>query len=232
MKFFAIPDPRRGAVSKEMLSELRQAGILPGNLGAFASEQHWIEATGVAAPSQGTAKYWRDNATIWQPWKEEFEYLVLARNADGSFARLDLVSKDAFGNVTGFSDPTFEHLSLAAANFYRQYAKHFPFIPKLTLRRMSSFDAGRLSFAPGVAEDYPLHIPSEMAIRFHPQTGQPEVFRWAEYAREHPMDWTPRQIHSGGRLSDGELVSAVSEVMASALSIAEKAEAIRQIAAR
>ncbi|MCZ2149502.1 MAG: hypothetical protein LC126_17225 [Bryobacterales bacterium] len=242
MKFFPIPDPRNGGVTKQMLADLQQAGVLPHNIGAFASEQNWIEATGVGAPKDGEgAKYWRDNATIWQSTTDAFQYLMIDRAADGGIARMPL----------NFSDSTFRIYSLETAQFYQQYAKHFPVIPRLVLKTMNRYDAGRLNFSSGAAVDYPLGIlladptgpmagfratfPSNMALRFNPQSGQPEAFYWADYVREYPFDWTPAApVAPGGvqKLSDAELVSAIGGVVGSAMAVKDKASAIRQLAAR
>jgi hypothetical protein len=240
MKFFPIPDPRKGGVTKEMLADLKQANVIPHNIGAFASASHWIESVGVAPPSEGaTPKMWRDNATIWSAG-DTFQYLMLDRGADGQILRWPI----------NFSDPAFDYLSPGAAAFYHQYAKHFPVIPRLVLRTMSRYESGRMQFGPGNAEDYPLGVlledetgpvpggkratfPSDMALRFNPQTGQPEAFYYHEYVREYPMDFTPYLPPLGSqRLSDEELVSAVSGVVASRMTVREKAGAIRQMANR
>lgn len=192
MKFFAIPDTRAGAVSREALAALQQCNIIPHQIGAFASDQHWIQAVGVMPPTEGSGpKYWRDNSTIWNPSKETFEYVALDRNPDGSIVKMPL----------NFSDSTFEIYSPGTANFYRTYAQLFPFIPRLVIKQMTHFDAGRLNFSSGAPEDYPLgattgdayvktSFPSNMALRFNPQTGQVEAFYWEEFVKEVPIDWT------------------------------------------
>ena len=87
MKFFAIPDTRAGAVGREALAALQQCNVIPHQIGAFASDQHWIQAVGVMPPTEGSgAKYWRDNSTIWNPSKETFEYVALDRNPDDAWA--------------------------------------------------------------------------------------------------------------------------------------------------
>jgi hypothetical protein len=231
MKFYPIPDPRRSAVSREMLSDLRKVGIIPQSIGWFANEQHWIEATGVGAPSDGPAKYWRDNATIYSP-QEQYTYYALDRNSDGSYRRLNLSSQLP---SDGYSDATFNVLSYSTANFYRTYAQHFPSIPRVIARSMNRYEAGRLSFAAGPAEDYPLSLPSNMALRFNPQSGHPEAFFWEEYTRAFPIDWTPKLPPlpgTPGRLTDEELVSILSGILESQMNLKEKAAAIRQLAAR
>lgn len=242
MKFVPIPDPRKGTVTKESLADLRQLGVIPASIGAFASLVHFGEAGGIGIPSEGsTAKHWRDNATIWQRERDKFPYIMIERNADGSFARLPL----------NFSHSSFEIFSPGTANFYRQYAKHFGFIPKLVTRTFERYEAGRINFAAaGTAEDYPLgtffddptasggkraSFPSHVALRFHPQTGQPEAFVWEEYVREYPMDWTPvtpPEPGSGGKLSDEELVSAATGILSMKLGIRDKAVALRELIAR
>lgn len=239
MKFFSIPDPRKGGVTKEMLADLKQANVIPHNIGAFASATHWIESVGVAPPSEGqNPKMWRDNATIWSAG-DTFQYLMLERAADGQFLRWAI----------NFSGATFDYLSPGAASFYHQYAKHFPIIPRLVLKTVNRYEAGRMQFAQGNGEDYPLGIllddetgpipggkratfPSDMALRFNPVTGQPEAFYYHDYVREYPVDYTVNVPGSGTRLSDDELVGAVSGVVASKMTVKEKAGAIRQIANR
>jgi hypothetical protein len=242
MKFISIPDPRKAGMTKESLVELKHLGVIPSNIGAFASVAHFAEAGGMGMPSEGTtAKYWRDNSTIWQPDRSEFLYVMLERNPDGSFVRMPL----------NFSDPSFEIYSSGTANFYRQYATHFPFIPRLVAKAMPRYEAGRFNLAAtGVAEDYPVGIylndptgsnglrptfPSNIALRFNPQTGTPEAFLWADYIREYPFDWTPAAPPAPGmpgRLSDDELVNAASGVIASPMAIKEKAAAIRYLGSR
>jgi hypothetical protein len=230
MKFFAIPDARAGAVSREALAALQQANIIPHQIGAFASEQHWIQAVGVMPPTEGTGpKYWRDNSTIWNPSRESFEYLTLDRNPDGTIVKMPL----------NFSDSTFEIYSSGTANFYRTYAQLFQTIPRLVIKKMSRFDAGRLNFGPGIPEDYPLGVPTgdpntkttfpaNMALRFNPQNGQVEAFYWEEFVREVPIDWTPKIVTR--KWSDEELVGAVTGLLAAPLGVKEKAAAIRQMA--
>ncbi|HUQ94971.1 MAG TPA: hypothetical protein VM120_25050 [Bryobacteraceae bacterium] len=242
MKFLPIPDPRTGAVNKQMLADLQQANILPHNIGAFASEGDFIAAAGSGAPTEGSgAKFWRDSATVWNFQTERFQYVILDRTPDGNLTRLPL----------DFSDTAFSIFSLSTANFYRQYAKHFPVIPRPVIKTMTRYDAGRLNFATGITEDYPLGIlhedftgpidgyrasfPSNMALRFHPQTGQPEAFYWEEYVREYPFDWTPVAPPAPGgvqKLSDGELISSVTGVITSTMSLKDKASAVRQLAGR
>jgi len=233
MKFIPIPDPRGGTVTKEALADLKALAVLPGTLGAFASVSHFAEAGGIGLPSEGmTAKYWRDNATIWNPAQQTFDYVMLERDASGNFVRAAL----------DFSDPMFEILSFSAANFYRQYAAHFPVIPRLVRKSMTREEAGRINFAAkGVAADYPLgagtgsSFPTNVALRFNPQSGAPEAFLYEEYLREFPFDWTPKAPPvpgSGGRLSDEELVGATGSIVSSPMTTKDKAAAIRQLASR
>ena len=238
LKVIPIPDPRKGPITKETLAALRQNFLLIPSIGAFASEQHWIESTGVGAPVDGnSAKYWRDNGAIWQTTKDTFQYLVLERNPDGTFVRMPL----------NFSDQSFNYLGPITATFYRQYARHFPIIPRLVLKSMSRFDSARLNFGPRIAEDYPLGsifpdpttengrvtLPNEIAFRFNPQTGAPEAFWITDYMKEYPFDYTPQEPPPPGssqRLSDDELVNAVSSIVTTPMSVKDKASAIRQIA--
>lgn len=240
MKFYPIPDPRNGVITKEMLADLKQASVIPHNVGTFASGLHWIEAVGVGQPMEGsTRKLWRDNSSIWNP-NGPFDYLMLERGSDGNFLRWPL----------NFSDPAFDYLSSGAATFYHQYAPHFPVIPHLIARNFSRYDAGRMNFGGGIAEDYPLGIflsddtgpvpggrrvtfPSDMALRFNPQTGQPEAFYYQEYVKENPMDFTPYLPPFGSRrLSDEEMLSAIEGLLDSHLAIKEKADVIRQLVGR
>ncbi|MCS7024943.1 MAG: hypothetical protein NZV14_09080 [Bryobacteraceae bacterium] len=240
VKFFPLPDPRKGTVTKAMLADLKRANLIPPNIGVFASADHWIESVGVAPPLEGAApKMWRDNATLWSA-RDTFQYLTLERGAKGELVRWPI----------NFSDPMFQYLSPGAAAFYHEYAKHFPTIPRLVLRTLTRDEAARLHFGAGVAEDYPLAnvlpdetgpipgglratFPSDMALRFHPQTGQPEAFRYHDYVRAYPVDYTPYLPPLGAqRLSDEELVQAVESVLQAQLSLKEKASVIRQIASR
>lgn len=250
MKFYRIPDARTpGGATPEMIADLKSTKIIPGNIGAFASEQDWISQTQVGAPSDGLGpKFWRDNATIYGVYRETYDYLTIGRNQDGSITKLDLRTPN------GFSDETWFHYSPSTARFYRQYLQHFPLIPTLTRRTLSRYDARRMNFTakPGSttpAEDYPLGIflgdpssdnrvpsfPSNMALRFNPQTGITEAFYWEEYVREFPFDWTPTVPAMGGsgpKLSDQELVATVQFILTGQESIAAKASAIRQVAAQ
>lgn len=225
MKFIPIPDPRKG-VTKEQLVDLRSMGILPGVLGAYASVAHFAGEGGVGMPSEGiTAKYWRDNSTIWNP-RDSYTYTMLERDANGNFAQAPL----------NFSDPAWSIFSQEVANFYRQYAAHFPAIPRLVTLTVGRFEAGRINFAAkGTPADYPLGVdgrfPANCALRFNPQTGEPEAFNFEDYTREFPLDWTPRSI-STGALSDEELVGAASGVLASDLNLKAKAAAIRALVNR
>lgn len=230
MKFVPIPDPRK-AVTKEQLADLRSMTVLPGTLGAFASVSHFAEAGGIGMPSEGsTPKYWRDNATIWNPSRQVYEYTMLARDSAGNFVQAPL----------NFSDPMWSIFSHDVANFYRQYAAHFPVTPKLIRVTTDRFEAGRINFASkGTPADYPLGtdggFPANVALRFNPQTGEPEAFNFEEYVREFKFDWTPKAPPlpgSGGSLSDEELVGATSGLLASPLPIKEKAAGIRQLANR
>lgn len=230
MKFYPIPDPRAGAVTKEMLADLAQTGVMPRNIGAFASQQHWLEATHIGFPAEGAgAKYWRDNSAIWRS-DEYFQYLMLDRNPDGTLVRLPF----------NLSDSTFRYYSPVAAQFYNHYRQQFPFLPRLVVKRIRRADAVRLNISEGPSEDYPLGVftdetthsfPSNMALRFHPQTGQPEAFYIEDYLKEFPIEYT-QTIKTGQRLTDDELVGAVSGVVGSNLTVQSKAAAIRQLANR
>lgn len=238
MKFFPIPDARKGAVTKEMLVNLQQANVIPHNIGMFASDAHFIEAVGVMPPQEGAGrKLWRDNATIWQPSRAEFSYVMIERGTTGEFNKVDLTAE---GDRMGFSDPSFEIYSLGTANFYREYIKHFPLVPRLVLRGMTRNDAMRLNFSAGTAEDYPLGMPtgdeiahttfpSNMALRFNPQTGQPEAFYWEEYVREFRPE---TEVSTSLKLGDEELVNVVTGVILAKMTVKEKALAIRQLAGR
>lgn len=231
MKFIPIPDPRKG-VTKEQLVDLRSMGILPGVLGAYASVAHFAGEGGIGTPSEGmTPKYWRDNSTIWNP-KETYTYTMLERSPDmpSLFVAVPL----------NFSDPMWSIFSQEVANFYRQYAAHFPAIPRLATLTVNRFEAGRINFAAkGTPADYPLGVdgrfPANCALRFNPQTGEPEAFNFEDYVRTYPIDWTPKAPPvpgSGGKLSDEELVGAVSGALASLTNIKDKAAAIRALANR
>lgn len=236
MKFYPIPDPHSGAVTPQMLADLQQIGILPRNIGAFANANHWQSVSPVLPPTEGTgAKFWRDNATLWDS-REQYSYLMLARNADGSYA-----------NMPVDSVPNGEIYSPSTVTFYREYQTHFTRIPSFVVKTMARGDAGRINFAQGQTVDYPLGIhlenddtapggrratfPTNMALRFNPQTGLVEAFYVEEYVKANPLDYTPRDPNAGKRLSDGELVSAVSIVLGTTLDVAKKAAAIRQLAA-
>jgi hypothetical protein len=230
MKYIPITDPRSGAVTKEMLVDLKTYSLLQYSIGAFASPQHWIEMTQVGAPTDGAgAKYWRDNSFIWRQ-DESFDYLMLDRNPDGSYVRLPAA------DAKTYSDETFNYYSLHAANFYRLYAAHIGDIPRIVKRTLSRQEAARMNFGPGVPMDYPIGgfdnglptFPGRTALRFNPITGQPEAFNFEDYIREFPMDWTP-VIKTATRLSDEELVGAVSGVIGSSLPVAKKAAAIRSL---
>lgn len=240
MKFYPIPDARTAPVTPEMLTDLVTANIIPHNIGAFATTQQFLDATGVAIPPQeGTgAKFWRDNATVWRPNVDQFPYVMLDRNPDGTIFRMPL----------DFSDMTWNYYSNGTANFYRQYAKHFPVIPRLVKKVLNRFDAGRMNFSDSYTVDYPLGIitddppldggrpfPSNMALRFSPQTGRVEAFYWDQYVREYPIDWSvtvPAVPGSVSKLSDVELVNAVTGLLAARMPVKDTASAIRQLATK
>ncbi|MBI4906506.1 MAG: hypothetical protein HY820_22950 [Acidobacteria bacterium] len=236
MKFYPIPDPRSGAVTPQMLADLQQIGILPRNIGAFANAFHWQSVSPVLPPLEGSGpKFWRDNATLWDQ-RSTYDYLMLARNADGSYASHPVDSV-----------PNGDIYSLQTVNFYREYGSHFSRIPSFVVKTLAREDAGRLNFSAGQTVDYPIGIyldndptaangrratfPPNMAMRFNPQTGQAEAFFVEEYVKAHPLDYTPRDPNAGRRLSDGELVSAVGLVLGTTMEVAKKAAAIRQLAA-
>ncbi len=204
--------------------------------GAFANAAQWQSVSPVLPPLEGSgAKYWRDNATFWDQ-RTSYDYLMLARNADGSYASNPVDSL-----------PNGEVYSLSTVTFYREYASHFPRIPSFVVRTLGRQDAGRLNFSSGPSMDYPLGVfleddptgpggrratfPPNMALRFNPISGMVEAFFVEEYVKANPLDFTPRDPNAGKRLSDGELVSAVGMVLATTMDVARKATAIRQLAA-
>ena len=69
----------------------------------------------------------------------------------------------------------------------------------------------------------PTTINPDVAFRFNPQTGRAEAFSITEYDREFPL-----VVGSG--MSDAELVDSVAGILASGMSIAEQARAIRMVA--
>lgn len=226
MKFVAIPDPRKG-VTPEQLADLRSMAVLPGTLGAFASVADFANKGGIGMPAEGnTPKYWRDNSTIWNPGRETYNYTMLARDTQGNPQRMGL----------DWSSSVWSILSPSACNFYRTYEGHFPQIPALISVPMFRVEAGRFNFAAkGTPADYPLGVdggfPANCAVRFNPETGDPEVFNFEEYCREFPIDWRPK-LPSSRTLSDEELVGAASGVLASNMEIKAKASAIRALVNR
>lgn len=230
MKFVPLPDTRKG-VTKEQLAELRSMGVLPSSLGAFANLAHFAEVGGLGMPAEGPGpKYWRDNATIWNTTRQEYEYVVLDRDMNGRWLSTTIGSPSKVWSI----------LSPSAANFYRTYAAHFPTIPELVSLRMSREAAGSINFAAkGIPEDYPLGVdggfPANCALRFNPTTVEPEVFNFEDYTRAFPINWEPTLPAipgTGGKLSDEELVGAANGALASTMSMKDKAAAIRALANR
>lgn len=244
----SVPDWNRA--SRDGLNELQRFGFLPGSIGAFTGATDWIGQVGVGPPQEGAgAKYWRDNTYIWNPSAGPSHYLVLDRENP----RLDLTKG---GDREGFAhEPSMSaYGGGGCVNFYRSNLKYFGTVPRLKVMTVQPADAVRLNFGPGASLDYPL---GQLIRDESPSPGlwmtddgrfvDPGTAGARHYITSWPQTWCGRFNDAGGvelfrysdwrppsnsRLSDLELVGGAGGILASNLTIAEKAAALRTLAGR
>lgn len=232
MKLVPIPN---FPCTPEELAAFRAIVNMPGNIGAFSSQQ---VVAGVI-PSQGTPKPWRDNSTVWQPGRESFEYVVqrgevqLKLRSRQSDAGVVVTDAEGIGELEGVY--SMQAIAFYNRRFLQSGGKEFARIPKLVRVSMDRAEASRLSImnpSTPITVEWPISIPTGDAQS--PTTINPKValmyaadgrvvaFDIDEYDREHPI--------VSGAMSDEELVDAVSAIIASPLTVADKAKAIRLVA--
>jgi hypothetical protein len=191
-------------------------------------------------PAEGPiGKPWRDNATIWQPGRESFQYYVW----DGE---VELKTRTRIGDA-GTPVTDVENIGLLvgygwyAVKFYNERAlkgdKNFSRVPRLVLVNVTAAEAKRLNILnppTTINVQWPLAVPHEtegsstipvkVAMRFGPD-GLPQAFNVDEYDKEFPIEM--------GALSDQELVDAVKSIVSmpdAIMSVPAKASAIRRAA--
>lgn len=235
MKFIPIP---QFPCQPEELAAFREAVSMPGNIGAFASQQ----VVGGVIPAVGPVKPWRDNAAVWQSWLQSFEYTVqrgevrLSLRSRQSDAGIVVTDAEGIGELEGVY--SMQAIAFYNRRFLQSGGKEFARIPRLVRVTVDRAEAGRLSiYNPSmpVAVEWPIAIPTgdaqipttinpKIAFRYGP-TGRVEVFNIDDYDREYPLTAT-------GGMSDEELVGAVRFILAQNLGVEATARAIRQVSAR
>ena len=234
MKFVKIPS---FPSSEKELQDFRDLVFLPKNIGAFYRK----ELVAGTIPSDGSSiKPWRDNATVWNPGKETFEYIFQKGTVELKIRSLAGDAGNQIVDAEGLMEleGTYSGKAIKFYNdrFLKSGGKEFAKIPKLVKVELSRNEAKRLNLsAPGSsAEDlYPVALPFDdshikttlnpnIAFRFTP-SGDVEGFDIDEYDHEFPL-----VVGSSG-LSDQELIDSVEGILLSTMSVADKAKAIRLI---
>jgi len=231
MKFVKIPS---FPSSDKELQDFRDLVFLPKNIGAFWRK----ELVAGIIPSDGSSiKPWRDNATVWNPGKETFEYIFqkgtvelkirsLARDAGNQIVDAEGIT-ELEGTYSG------KAIKFYLDRFLKSGGREFSKIPKLVKIELSRNEAKRLNLASvGSPLDnlYPVALPFDdshikttlnpnVAFRFN--DGVVEAFDIDEYDKAFPID-----TNSSG-LSDQELIDLVTGILADNISIEEKAKRIR-----
>lgn len=244
MLTFPLPTVQSPGLTRAEIDSLYPQNLLPNNIGLFADTSDYISRTQVGAPTDGSPKYWRDNATIWNPLGPTGQGIFLYVIADGSLILTQDGKTPYIVPNDGFSHPdTWATLGPRLAQFFQQsdVLPHFPVIPKLKIISMAKADAMRMSFAPGVAMAPPIAVlmadetgaitwngvryrstyNTQFVPRFNDANGKAEYFEWSK--------WAPA---TGAKLSDSELVLAVQGILGSGMSTAAEAAALRGLLAQ
>ena len=173
MKFYTLLDVNRPeTLTEENLKGMRTLNLMP--VQAYVSLAHFAKEGGQGLPAEGDdPKFWRDNSALaWQ---------------DGKARQYVYISRQPW--AINFSDSgAMSIFSQTATNFYREYADHFPSIPKPIRRQETWEEAVRINFAStGKPAEFPLAVatgdglatttfPANVALRFNPTTGLAEAF--------------------------------------------------------
>jgi hypothetical protein len=233
MKFVKIPS---FPSSEKELQDFKDLVFLPKNIGAFYRK----ELVAGTIPSDGSSiKPWRDNATVWNPGKETFEYIFQKGTVELKIRSLPGDAGNQIVDAEGITELEGTYSGKAIKfyldRFLKSGGKDFAKIPKLVKVELSRAEAKRLNLSSaGSPLDnlYPVALPFDdshikttlnpnVAFRFN--DGVVEGFDIDEYDKAFPID-----ANSSG-LSDQELIDSVVEILASPLSLGEKAKAIRLI---
>jgi len=213
--------------------------FLPKNIGAFYRK----ELVAGIIPSDGSSiKPWRDNATVWNPGKETFEYIfqkgtveLEIRSLPGDAGNQIVDAKNLMELEGTYSGKA---IKFYVDRFLKSGGKEFSKIPKLVKVELNRAEAKKLNLSAPLSGElpsdlYPVALPFDdshikttlnpnVAFRFTP-SGDVEGFDIDEYDHEFPL-----VVNSSG-LSDQELIDSVEGILASPLSLGEKAKAIRLI---
>jgi len=234
MKFVKIPS---FPSSEKELQDFKDLVFLPKNIGAFYRK----ELVAGIIPSDGSSiKPWRDNATVWNPGKETFEYIFQKGTVELEIRSLPGDAGNQIVDAEGLMEleGTYSGKAIKFYNdrFLKSGGKEFAKIPKLVKVELNRAEAKRLNLSEGnvagATDLYPVALPfddSHIKTTLNPNiafrygdTGI-EAFDIDDYDREFPL-----VVNSSG-LSDQELIDSVEGILASPLSLGEKAKAIRLI---
>lgn len=225
VKFVPVP---KFPTSEANLLDFREIMGIPGNIPTF-STQTVIAGT---LPAQGaSAKPYRDNATIWQPGRPTFDYVLccdgelkLSLRSRVGDAGTPVIDAEGITALEGlFSGPA---ISFYNDRFLRSNGREFSRIPRpyrVTLPRDEAMRLNLINPATPANIQWPVSspLPVYTALRFN-TSGVVEAFNINEYDKAFPL--------VSGALSDAELVGAVQAILASGMTVTEQAKAIRMVA--
>lgn len=235
-------------VTLQQLQTLNQPfNTIKSQIGTFANAQDFIARTGTQPPVNGFYKPWRDNAFLWNPDKQHAYYIFAYR--DGSIDLLE--GKD-------FQEPwrssfTCQVLGLSVTNFLAEHKRSLRRVPKFVWAKFKRADALTLSFPDQNlvnAANYPvgelqpwdgsspyfeiIDPETQETVRVQSDWNTLTFLRYdtdGSVVVEFTKDYIPAppQAEQGIKLSDAELISAVTSVLASPLAPREKAAALRKL---
>ncbi len=237
-------------VSPAQLTNLNQPfGLIKSTIGCFANTADFIAKVGTVPPVNGPYKAWRDNSFLWFPDKPHAYYLFVDR-----FSFLDLTQGPNFQEPWR-SSFTCAVMGLGITNFLAEHKQSLRRVPKIYWMKWRKEDALALSFPTTdlqnsanypVGELLPWDGISPYLEILDPETNQTvrvqsdwntQTFLRYDPANsssvvvEFTRDFVPVAPSAPEiKLSDSELVSAASGLIASPLALPAKAAGLRKLA--
>lgn len=210
---------KKAAVAARLISSRPDDGVV------IANHYEWDVDYGMpsAKKSDGNVKTWS--------FPYAFEAVMVARNADGSWATEPNHSRSVEG---------FQWVSRELGDFYDLYRSHFPQVPKFVTTMFSKEEAERFQFGFGPAVDFPLAqiLRNDPLVNFKPtfppdiafrvKDGKLEWFKISEYKAVYPLTVTAT-LAPPSAAPDNVVLMGVSMIMSGSGTPAEKVRMLKNM---
>jgi hypothetical protein len=228
--FIPVPVPGvAGTMVQSHIDKLSDLGMYGSrSIRVWASRFDWgsqPEAKGLFPEEGKGTKLWQHTALVGQenaPEKQDYVFLVWGPD------KLAHIQLTATGDKAGFSHPSFNIYSQAAARLYQDYLPLFQQwggVPMIEWKPVGKAEALRINVSEGTSSPIPLAhwldeaktthtFPSNMALRFNPATGVIEAFLIADFVREFG---NPAQYYATNPLSMLHTAIAVPNIVPATL---------------